>query len=293
MCRLFGLHAGTPVRATFWLLDAPDSSAAQSHREPDGAGIGVFDRDGQPVVHKQPIAAWQDAQFATDAQELRSAVFVAHVRYASTGGLSVANTHPFTQDGRTLAHNGAFAGLDQVDRRLAGTGANSLVSGDTDSERMFALITAETRSHGGDVEAGIVSALTWMAQSLPIYSLNLLLATADTLWALRYPDTNELHILQRQPPNGANGALDAASPRIHARSADLADQAATIIASEPMDDDPNWRAVQPGELIRVDADQSVYSTFPLPPRPAHQLSLDDLGPNAASSQKPRRAPRSQ
>ena len=43
MCRLFGLHAGAePVTATFWLLDAPDSLREQSHREPDGAGIGVF-----------------------------------------------------------------------------------------------------------------------------------------------------------------------------------------------------------------------------------------------------------
>jgi len=39
MCRLFGLHAGSrPVHATFWLLDAPDSLAQQSRREPDGAG---------------------------------------------------------------------------------------------------------------------------------------------------------------------------------------------------------------------------------------------------------------
>ncbi len=33
MCRLFGLHAGTPVDAEFWLIDAPDSLAAQSHRK--------------------------------------------------------------------------------------------------------------------------------------------------------------------------------------------------------------------------------------------------------------------
>ena len=58
MCRLFGLHAGrAPVSATFWLLDAPDSLAAQTHRNPDGAGIGVFAPDGSPHITKQPIAA--------------------------------------------------------------------------------------------------------------------------------------------------------------------------------------------------------------------------------------------
>jgi predicted glutamine amidotransferase len=287
MCRLFGLHAGTPVRATFWLLDAPDSLLAQSHREPDGAGIGVFDDNDHPVVHKQPIAAWKNTDFATDAQDLRSAVFVAHVRYASTGGLTAANTHPFTQDGRILAHNGAFAGLDQLDQRLASSGAKNLVGGETDSERMFALITEQTRLHGGNVEVGIISALTWMAHTLPIYSLNLLLATADTLWALRYPDTNELYILQR-PHQDRNGELDATSSRIRARSPDLANQAATIIASEPMDDDPNWRPLQPRELIRIDADQSVHSSFPLPAHPAHQLTLNDLSPAVATSQRPGR-----
>ena len=58
MCRLFGLHAGTAaVTATFWLLDAADSLAAQSRRNPDGTGLGVFDAQGQPVLHKEPIAS--------------------------------------------------------------------------------------------------------------------------------------------------------------------------------------------------------------------------------------------
>jgi glutamine amidotransferase len=44
MCRLFGMSAGSePARAVFWLLQAPDSLAAQSHREPDGTGLGWFD----------------------------------------------------------------------------------------------------------------------------------------------------------------------------------------------------------------------------------------------------------
>ena len=80
MCRLFGLHAGPmPVHATFWLVDAPDSLAAQSHRNPDGVGIGIFGPDGAPSVDKQPVAAWQDREFMTAARELRSTTFLAHV----------------------------------------------------------------------------------------------------------------------------------------------------------------------------------------------------------------------
>ena len=116
MCRLFGLHAGTQdVPATFWLIDAPDSLQAQSHLNPDGAGVAAFGPDGRPEVSKQPIAAWEDAQFATAAQDLRGTTFVAHVRYASTGAHTMANTHPFEQDGRLFAHNGVIEGLDRLE----------------------------------------------------------------------------------------------------------------------------------------------------------------------------------
>ncbi len=100
MCRLFGLHAGAAtMSATFWLLDAPDSLAAQSHRNPDGAGIGVFGAGGVPRVDKQPIAAWADAAFATEARTLTGTTFVAHVRHASTGG-SHRRQHPSVRAGR-------------------------------------------------------------------------------------------------------------------------------------------------------------------------------------------------
>jgi glutamine amidotransferase len=41
-----------PVKATFWLLQAPDSLSQQSRREPDGTGLGSFGSDGTPVVSK-------------------------------------------------------------------------------------------------------------------------------------------------------------------------------------------------------------------------------------------------
>jgi predicted glutamine amidotransferase len=295
MCRLFGLHAGTrDVAATFWLIDAPDSLRAQSHRNPDGAGVGTFGPAGQPEVSKQPIAAWEDAQFAAAARDLRGTTFVAHVRYASTGAHTMANTHPFQQDGRLLAHNGVVQGLGELDGRLAGLGTAGLVSGETDSERVFALITAETRRHGGDVTAGLTAAVSWIGARLPVYALNLVLITSTGLWALRYPATHELYVLDR-PPGGQAGtgtgqALDATSNRIHARSPHLAHQPSVVIASERMDDDPGWRLLDPGELLHVSSTLQIRSSAPFPAEPAHLLSLSDLDPAAASSQHPETAP---
>jgi glutamine amidotransferase len=302
MCRLFGLHAGVPVDAEFWLIDAPDSLAAQSHRNPDGAGIGAFGADGRPVVSKQPIAAWQDAEFATAARRMHGTTFVAHVRYASTGKHTVANTHPFLEDGRLFAHNGVVQGLPDLDRRLAeldaaGRGATGLVRGETDSERVFALITAETRRHGDDLGEGITAAIGWIGERLPVYALNLVLVTASSLWALRYPATHELYVLDRPAGCGGSGAasgsgaagggaLDARSSRIHARSAHLAERPSVIIASERMDDDRGWRLLGPGELLCVGPDLTITSSTPFPPVPRHLLQESDLDPAAAASQRP-------
>ncbi|MEV6834019.1 class II glutamine amidotransferase [Streptomyces sp. NPDC051133] len=288
MCRLFGLIS-SPLRthATFWLLDAPDSLSAQSHREPDGTGLGFFEADGTPEVHKAPIAAYEDRVFAREAREVESAAFLAHIRYASTGGLEVRNTHPFEQHGRLFAHNGVIEGLDLLDRHLGED--RSLVQGDTDSERFFALVTRETTAHGGDVSAGLVTAARWVAANLPLFALNVILVTDDELWALRYPATHELYVLER-PAGGHHGSrhLDHAGRNGHlrVRSAALGERPAVVVASEPMDENPRWRLMAPGELLHVDRELRLTSSVALPDPPAHPLTLADLRPAAAASQRP-------
>lgn len=285
MCRLFGLHAGRrPVRATFWLLDAPDSLEVQSLREPDGTGIGTFTPDGRPRVDKQAIAAWEDRAFAREARHLESTTFLAHVRYASLGAHTYVNTHPFEQDGRIFAHNGAFSDTATLDQRLDELAAGGLVKGQTDSERMFALITAEARRADGDVETGIVAALTWIAENVPVLSLNCIITTASDLWAVRYPDTHELHVLENRTGAPAQGRhLRARSPRITAQGKDVGDH--VLVATEPMADDPRWQMMEPGELLHVDRDLTVTRAHPFPDEPTRRLTLADLDPVAAASQR--------
>jgi glutamine amidotransferase len=282
MCRLFGLHAGRRlVPATFWLLDAPDNLAAQSRRNPDGTGLGVFGADGVAVLHKEPVAAWQDTEFATEAHDVTATTFIAHVRYASTGALDVANTHPFLQDDRIFAHNGVVEGLDALDDQIRELGVADLVGGQTDSERVFALITAAVRAHDGDVGAGVVDAIGRLADNVPIYAVNLLLSTATDMWALRYPDTHELYVLDRRHPDQRR--LRLRSARIRAESEHLTSQPSVLFASEPMDGE-DWRLIAPGELVHVDADLRISTRVAFPNPPRHLLHRDDLSAQAAASQ---------
>jgi predicted glutamine amidotransferase len=285
MCRLFGLSAAPRrVHATFWLLDASDSLAVQSRREPDGVGLGIFDDDGVPQVHKRPVAAYEDKQFAAEGRHLRAATFIAHIRYASTGGLEPVNTHPFCQENRLMAHNGVIEDLPTLEKHLGD--ARDLVHGDTDSERLFALVTRYVRA-GATVGGAITGAVRWVAAHLPVYAVNLVLTTATDLWALRYPETHPLFVLRRQPggPSGGRHLEHAsAAGTVRVRSADLATAPAVVVASERMDEDPGWRPLHPGELLHVGSDGRVTSRIAVPWPPAHQLRLADLGSRAAASQ---------
>ena len=276
MCRLFGLISGTPVRATFWLLDAPDSLEVQSHRNADGSGIGFFDPAGVPVLDKQPEPAFSDEEFVREARQAESVTFVAHVRWATAGGRTIQNTHPFTMHGRIMAHNGGFGELSRLEEQLGSYA--SLVLGDTDSERYFALITQQTEAHGGDVGAGITAAASWIAANLPVSSLNTIVTAPGELWALRYPAAHALHILER--PAGANHAglhVRSATSSVHAPALD--DTPSVVVASEELDGESGWRMLAPGELVHVGPDLSVHSAVVLTQAPARLVPLPADSPN--------------
>ena len=274
MCRLFGLTSGTaPVRATFWLLDAPDSLELQSHRNADGSGIGFFDAAGAPVLDKQPEPAFSDEEFVREARQAKSATFIAHVRWATAGGRTVQNTHPFAMQGRIMAHNGGIGELPRLEEQLGSYA--SLVLGDTDSERYFALITKQTEALGGDVGAGITAAASWIAEHLPVSSLNTIVAAPGELWALRYPAAHALHILDR--PAGPELHVRSATSSMHAPA--LKNAPSVVVASEELDGETGWRMLVPGELVHIRPDLSVHSTVVITQPPARLVPLPADNPN--------------
>jgi len=280
MCRLFGMSAGSePARATFWLLEAPDSLATQSHREPDGTGLGWIDAEGAPHVSKQATAAYGDREFAREAREISSRTFLAHVRFASTGTLDLHNTHPFEQHGRLFAHNGVIEDLLALEAHVGDD--LRLVKGDTDSERFFALITREIAARDGDVGAGIEAACAWVAANLPLFAINFVLATADGLWTLRYPQTHPLYVLKRAPGAPLEHSSSLGS-RVHSEAG--ASRPLVVIASERMDANSSWRLLASGELLHITPTLQVSSRRILDHPPARLLTLDELSPTAQASQ---------
>lgn len=271
MCRLFALHAGhEDVDAEFWLLEAPDSLAHQSEMNADGFGLAALTSEDALMLIRNPVKAADDRVYNRVARRAQASQYLVHLRYADTGGVSLANTHPFLQDGRVFAHNGVVGDLGRLEERL---GANRpMVIGDTDSERFFALVTLSIREAGGDVREGIVNAVTELAEEYEIYSINFVLGTPGHVWAFRYPEHNPLHVLERA---AGSGPLDEASSTgsVRMRSSSCDDLPTVVIASEVMDDEPGWNEVGVGELIHVGPDLVVERETVIEGPPKHQMVL--------------------
>jgi predicted glutamine amidotransferase len=275
MCRLFALHAGErDVAAEFWLLDAPTSIARQSERNADGYGMGALTAGRGMILIRNPVQASEDPAYRHVARRLDACEMLVHLRYASTGDVSLLNTHPFSQDGRLFAHNGVVGDLDRIDARLGADRA--MVMGDTDSERFFALVTLAIRQAAGDVRAGIIAAVGEVVAEYELYSLNFVLSDIGHVWAFRYPEHNPLH-LQRRRPGGPSGVAplddaDAAGTlRLH--SDDGAAAALVVIASERISDEPGWEEIRSGELVHVGPDLEVDREMIMPTPPAHPMVL--------------------
>ncbi|HJB10836.1 MAG TPA: class II glutamine amidotransferase [Candidatus Brachybacterium merdavium] len=284
MCRLFALRSDQPVTADLWLLDAPYSLLHQSRFNADGTGLGWIDERGQARLRKRPVAAFESEAFTQVATTLRARSMMAHVRLSSGTEHCEENTHPFLQDGILSAHNGVLMVTEEMRQRVRELDAGHHVHGTTDSEWLAALVTGEVAAHGGNLRAGVVSALSWTIAHVPVYSVNLLVMTDTELIAVRLPATNELWVLERAATAEApREPLEQSSDSLRARSEGLRDTRSVVVASEPMDDDPAWRLMDSGELIHLGADGTLRSEHPFGPL-AHALSLEELGLSAAASQ---------
>ena len=78
---------------------------------------------------------------------------------------------------------------------------------------------------------------------------NVVLCTATDMWALRYPESNELYVLDRSDGHqagGPNPEFNLRTKRIHAPSEQLATRPSAVFATERMDDDPRWCLIARG-----------------------------------------------
>ncbi|MHA1570591.1 MAG: class II glutamine amidotransferase [Alphaproteobacteria bacterium] len=256
MCELFGLSSNLPVTANFSLETfARHGGDTGPHR--DGWGIAYFEgKDARLVKEAEPAAKSDWLEFIARHQ-LCSPIILSHIRKATQGRPTFANTQPFMRElgGRmhVFAHNGDLRHIDQVE---ALSFHRYRPIGETDSEHAFCALL-EGLSELWSAASGIPSLARrhrivsrFAAEIRPLGPANFLYADGDALFA----HANK----RKQPPSGkiappglfqlcrrcsAEAVFEVPGLRLAGQ-----DQQVALIASVPLSDE-NWQPLYEGEVL--------------------------------------------
>ena len=190
MCRIFGCVAPGPVSVRHELVEAENPMIRQSQDHDSGWGMAVYPHadGGGPTCLRFPEAAYADGDFQR-ATAMRGRIFNAHVRRATMGGLTMANTHPFCLGDYSFSHNGTVLQYP----RLLEPGVRP-PAGDTDSEHLFSFLMRDLDP--GDIPGSLRAATTAVIDRSPFSGLNFLFSEGERLYAYRL-GIFELHWLAR------------------------------------------------------------------------------------------------
>jgi predicted glutamine amidotransferase len=145
MCELFCLSSRLTTAATF-SLHRFAARGGHDGRLVDGWGLAFY--EGRDVrLYREPEPAADSAWLAfIEGRGVPSRLVLSHLRRATDGAASLANTQPFARElgGRMhcFAHNGRLAG---VQARQRGCQRHFRPVGDTDSEIAFCLLLERLR----------------------------------------------------------------------------------------------------------------------------------------------------
>lgn len=200
----------------------------------DGFGIGWYAERETPGTYRDILPAWNDANLRSLAHQIRSGLFLAHVRASTGTATSRANCHPFSFGKWLFMHNGQVGGYEKIRRRI-----EALVDDDyylnrlgtTDSELIFYLMLSLglERDPMRAMQEAIGAVLKIMREAMIIEPLRFTAVLTDgvSIHAIRF-------------------ATDEAPPSLFWRRA--ADR--LLIVSEPLDDDHvQWQEVPPGQML--------------------------------------------
>ena len=149
MCRWLG-YFGDPIRVDELVYNTAHSLIEQSRSarftshltNADGFGIGWYGSEERPGVYRNVSPAWGDRNLQDLCAQIRSPLFLAHVRAATGTPVQQTNCHPFRHGRWLFVHNGFIDQYQRLRRDLMLAVDSELferIEGTTDSELLFFL----------------------------------------------------------------------------------------------------------------------------------------------------------
>ncbi len=245
MCQLLGMNCNVPTDICFSFKGFACRGGRTDHHS-DGWGIAFFEGRGCRVFLDYLPSAESPIAGLVQQYPIRSTNVIAHIRKATQGVTSLANTHPFQRElwGQywIFAHNGDLKGLPPVPGRFYRP------VGNTDSEQAFCLILERLRQQFDTAPplSVLQPVLARIVQDIAGYGVfNMMLSNGEWLFA---HCATKLHWLVRQAP------FAVAQLRDEDLSVDFSaltspDARVAVIVTEPLTANEPWRAMRPGELL--------------------------------------------
>ena len=276
MCRWVG-YLGSPIAPRELLHDPQRSLIEQSRRHApnmeipngDGTGLGWYEHRAEPALFRSITPAWGDENLLELATEIRTPLFLAHVRAGTGTPVQLTNCHPFRYRNWLFVHNGYVGGYSTLRRDLLMAVRPDLfgnIAGSTDSELLFHL--ALTFGLTDDPIAGIARMAgfveaTAAAADLGEPALQMTVGVSDglRLYAARYasgPEVNTLFV--SEDLQSVRMLYPDDEPLVHFGGD------ARVVVSEPLTDLPGlWREVPAGTALIVGKDIEEQAFEPITP----------------------------
>lgn len=271
MCELFCLSSQRPTRATFSLRRFAAHGAPDT-RNVDGWGVAFYD-GREAWIYKEPEPAAHSPWLTFIEQQSRpTRLLISHIRRATRGANSHANTQPFMRElgGRMhlFAHNG---GLDDIDAAFASAlpapGHRFHPVGETDSERAFCLLLQRLaplwwHAAAPSLAARLAVVKGFAADMRPLGIANFLYSDGEFVFGhshrrtqadgiVRPPGLWLRHRHREAAPDVETAAGVTVVPADRREARDM-----TLLASVPVTTG-DWRPLDEGEIVVVAAGKPV------------------------------------
>ena len=256
MCRWLA-YSGTPIylddiiiKPKHSLIDQSlHSRAGATTTNGDGFGLGWYARGDEPGVYKSIQPAWNDGNLHALAEQIKSPMFMAHIRATTGTAVQQSNCHPFKFKNWIFVHNGAIRSFPEIKRDLVMAISPQLyphIQGSTDSEVMFFL--ALSFGMADDVAQGVARMVGFIERvgaekgiENPV-QMSLGICDGQSLYAFRYSTEGQsrslFHSIDME-------ALRQLAPHLE----DFSDDARAIV-SEPLSDLPEaWVPVPESSFL--------------------------------------------
>ena len=200
MCRWIA-YSGGPVYLEELLFKPKHSlidqslaaRAGETTTNGDGFGVGWYGTGATPGLYKSVQPAWSDENLLNLCSQIKSPLFMAHVRSTTGTPIQQTNCHPFRHGRWLFQHNGVLRDFKRIKRDLVlaiDPALFSNVAGSTDSEVMFFL--ALTFGLEKDVIAAVEKMVGFIEdvgrKNGVVHPVQMTLAIMDgqTLYSFRY-----------------------------------------------------------------------------------------------------------